>query len=108
MRRTVVSVLVLVATMFPLSRASAQKLERLEFVNATVRAQGQTSVPGMAFRAHLSGGNLDEGWSVVPAIEYWRFRFEHTGVSASARDFTLGVDARYRFPLAKAWHPYAG
>jgi hypothetical protein len=62
----------------------------------------------MAFRAHLTGGDLDEGFSVVPAIEYWRFRFDQLGVRASQSDFTMGADVRYRFPVSKAWHPYLG
>ena len=44
-------------------------VERLEFLNATIKVQGQSSVPGLGVRLHLTGGAFGKNASLVPAID---------------------------------------
>jgi opacity protein-like surface antigen len=103
---------VLAALLVFVSPAAAQVgLERIEFVNGSVKAEGQSAVPGNALRFHLAGGDLDDNWSVVPAIEYWRDsdHFPEFGVEKiTQRDWTVGADARYHVNVKKSWRPYVG
>ena len=97
------------AALAPPARAQAQ-LSRIELVNSTVKAERQTSVPGMALRFHFSGGDLDNNVSIVPAVEYWRDVDEVNNpfLRLTQRDWNLGSDVRYTFNIGRSWRPYAG
>jgi opacity protein-like surface antigen len=108
--RTALFCAVLFLGVAPSLRAQ-DRVERLEFVNATIKARGQSSVPGLAVRLHLVGGAFGKNGALVPAIEYWSTsaHYPEFGIAkVSQRDWTLGADARYHFDIHKSWRPYAG
>ena len=86
-------------------------LSRLEFVTQSVKLSKQSSVAGTALRAHLAGGDLNEGLELVPAIEYWRDtdRIPELGIiEAMQRDWRIGADIRYKLGSGAGWRPFAG
>ena len=102
------SFLVAVASAVP--AAAGVSLSRLEFVQQSVKLSEQSFVSGMGLRAHLSGGDLNDGLSIVPAIEYWRDtdRIPELGVTeVMQRDWRIGADLRYKIGDT-GWRPYFG
>lgn len=94
----------------PAARAQIE-VPRLDFVNESVKLEGQSAIAGLALRCHLVAAELDSNVSFVPSIGYWRDsdRFPEFGIQhVSQRDWTFGVDARYRFTLSQPFHPYFG
>jgi len=95
----------------PSARAQGMQLSRIEFVTQSVKTSGQSLAAGFALRAHLTGGDLDPGFSFVGAIENWEKldRLPKLGVpEVRQRDWRLGGDVRYRFGGGESWSPYAG
>ncbi len=87
------------------------ELEKLEFVTQSVKLSQQSFSAGMALRAHLGGGDLNDGLVIVPAIEYWRDSdvLPELGLpEAMQKDWRLGADLRYRIGEKGGWRPYAG
>jgi hypothetical protein len=85
--------------------------DRIEFVNATTKLEGQSSVGGFGARVYLLTDLLGPNTAIVPYLEHWgdSDRFPEFGIDkASQRDWSLGADARYRFEIGKSWRPYAG
>ncbi len=86
-------------------------VSRIELVNESVKLEGQSSIAGFALRCHVVAADLDSNVSVVPSIGYWRDsdRFPEFGIQhVSQRDWTFGVDARYRFSPWKSFRPFLG
>lgn len=84
---------------------------RIELVNESVKLEGQSSIAGLALRCHVVAAELDSNISFVPSIGYWRDsdRFPEFGIQhVSQRDWTFGVDARYRFSTWKSFRPFLG
>ena len=91
--------------------AHAVSLTRLELVQQSVKTPNASYVTGFGLRAHLKGGDLNDGFAVVPAIEYWQkvVRLEDLGVNEVRQsDWRIGGDLRYRFGDASGWAPYGG
>lgn len=91
--------------------AHAFQLSRIEILQQSVKTSGQSFVTGFGLRAHLSGGDLDDGFAFVPAIENWAkvSRLPELGVpELRQRDWRIGGDVRYRFGDGAGWSPYAG
>ena len=91
--------------------AGAVALTRLEFLNQSVRLSGQSAVVGMGFRAHLSGGDLNDGFAVMPVVEYWRDKDKAPEIGINEvmqRDWRFGADMRYRLGDGLGWTPYVG
>ncbi len=86
-------------------------VSRLEFVSEAVKVKDQSAVSGYGLRVHLAGGDLNRGFEIVPALEYWRDldRIPQLGINeVMQRDWTVGVDARYRIGSDAGWTPYVG
>ena len=91
--------------------AHAVGLTRFEVVQQSVKTPGSSYVTGFGLRFHLKGGDLNDGFAVVPAIEYWQkvVRLPDLGVNEVRQsDWRLGGDLRYRFGDASGWAPYGG
>jgi hypothetical protein len=91
--------------------AHAVGLTRLELLNQSVRISGQSAVVGLGFRAQLSGGDLNEGFALMPVVEYWRDKDKATELGINElmqRDWRFGADVRYTFGDGVGWTPYAG
>ena len=91
--------------------AGAASLSRLEFLNQSVRLEGQSAVVGMGFRAHLTGGDLNDGFAIMPTIEYWRDKDKAPEIGINEvmqRDWRFGADVRYRLGDGEGWTPYVG
>ncbi len=91
--------------------AGAASLKRLELLNQSVRLEGQSATVGLGLRAHLAGGDLNEGFVLMPVIEYWREkdRIENVAVvELMQRDWRFGADVRYNFGSGTGWTPYVG
>lgn len=91
--------------------AHAFQLSRIEILQQSVKTSGQSFVTGFGLRAHLGGGDLNDGFALVPAIENWAkvSRLPELGVpELRQRDWRIGGDARYRFGDGAGWSPYAG
>ncbi|MEP7027496.1 MAG: hypothetical protein ABI960_02770 [Candidatus Eisenbacteria bacterium] len=100
----------LAAAMHP-APAAALELKRLEFLQQSVKTSRQSFVTGFGLRAHLGGGELDDGFEFVPAIENWAkvSRLPELGVpELRQRDWRIGGDVRYYFGARTGWTPYAG
>jgi hypothetical protein len=93
------------------ARAHAFQLSRLEILQQSVKTSGQSFVTGFGVRAQLKGGDLNDGFAFVPAIENWSkvSRLPELGVpELRQRDWRIGGDLRYRFGDGVGWSPYAG
>jgi hypothetical protein len=104
------ALLALPALVLP-GRAHAFQLARIEILQQSVKTSGQSFVTGFGLRAHLKGGDLNDGFAFVPAIENWSklSRLPELGVpELRQRDWRIGGDLRYRFGDGKGWSPYAG
>ena len=91
--------------------ARAISLTRLEFLQESVKTSGQSFVTGFGIKAHLAGGDLDDGFVFVPGIENWKkvARLPELGVPELRQsDWWIGADLRYRFGDPGGWTPYAG
>lgn len=91
--------------------AGAVGIERIELLQQSVKTSGQSFVTGWGIRAHLSGGDLNDPFAIVPAIERWNkiVRLPELGVAeAQQGDWRIGADFRYRFGDRTGWTPYAG
>jgi len=91
--------------------AHAISLTRLEFLQESVKTSGQSFVTGFGIKAHLAGGDLDDGFVFVPGIENWKkvARLPELGVPELRQsDWWIGGDLRYRFGDPGGWTPYAG
>lgn len=93
--------------------AAAQKIgvSRLEFVNQSVKVKSQSAVAGFGFRIHMAGGDLNKGFVIMPAFQYWRDldRIDALGVQEiMQRDWTVELEARYRIGSDESWTPYVG
>ena len=109
-RAALCGLFVVLVTAFPVA-AGAVGLTRLEFLQQSVKTSGQSFVSGLGFRAHLAGGDLNDGLVFVPSLEYWRDvrRLPDLGVPfVEQRDWRIGADMHYRFGDGKSWTPYAG
>jgi hypothetical protein len=101
----------LTALMAPPVAWAGVNLTRLEFAQQSVKLSQQSFVSGMGLRAHLAGGDLNDGLIIVPAIEYWKDtdRIPDLGVvELMQRDWRIGGDLRYRLGSGTGWRPYAG
>jgi opacity protein-like surface antigen len=106
-----VAVALLLLAPAPSARAEGMQLSRLELLTQSVKTSGQSLAAGIGLRFHLTGGDLDPGFSFVPAIENWEKldRLPKLGVpEVRQRDWRLGADVRYRFGGGEGWSPYAG
>jgi hypothetical protein len=95
----------------PRDAGAGVNLGRLEFTQQSVKLSQQSFVTGMGLRAHLSGGDLNDGLVVVPALEYWRDtdKLPELGVyELMQRDWRIGGDVRYRLGHGDGWRPYGG
>ena len=93
------------------ARAHAVGLKRVELVQQSVKTPGASYVTGFGLRAHLRGGDLNDNFALVPAIEYWQkvVRLEDLGINEVRQsDWRIGGDLRYRFGDASGWAPYGG
>jgi opacity protein-like surface antigen len=100
----------LVAAALPLP-ARAVSLTRLEFLQESVKTPDQSFVTGFGMKAHLAGGDLDDGFAVVAGLENWKkiARLPELGVPELRQsDWWIGADLRYRFGDPGGWTPYAG
>ena len=100
----------LLAVLGPLP-ARAVGLTRLEFLQQSVKTSGQSFVTGIAFKAHLAGGDLNDNFVLVPGVENWKkvSRLPELGVPELRQsDWWIGADLRYRFGDPSGWTPYAG
>ncbi len=91
--------------------AEGFQLSRVEFLQQSVKTAGQSFVTGFGLRAHLAGGDLDDGFEFVPAIENWAkvSRLPELGVPVlRQRDWRIGGDVRYYLGDRPGWTPYAG
>jgi len=91
--------------------ARAVSLTRLEFLQESVKTSGQSFVTGFGLKAHLAGGDLDDGFVVVTGLENWKkvARLPELGVPELRQsDWWIGADLRYRFGDPGGWTPYAG
>ncbi|MGH7723870.1 MAG: hypothetical protein ACREOU_00405 [Candidatus Eiseniibacteriota bacterium] len=91
--------------------AQSVRVSRLEIVSQAVKVKDQSAVSGYGFHIHLAGGDLNSGFEIVPAFEYWRDldRIEDLGIrEIMQRDFTVSVDARYRIGSEEGYTPYVG
>jgi hypothetical protein len=91
--------------------AQAFQLARIEILQQSVKTSGQSFVTGFGLRTHLKGGDLNDGFAFVPAIENWAkvSRLPELGVpELRQRDWRIGGDLRYRFGDGTGWSPYAG
>jgi len=95
----------------PAAHAQGLQVSRIELLTQSVKTSGQSFATGMGLRVHLTGGDLNPGFSFVPAIENWEKldRLPKLGVpEVRQRDWSLGGDVRYRFGGGESWSPYAG
>jgi len=95
----------------PAVPAHAVSLTRLEFLQESVKTSGQSFVTGFGLKAHLAGGDLDDGFVVVAGVEDWKkvARLPELGVPELRQsDWWIGADLRYRFGDPGGWTPYAG
>ena len=86
-------------------------LEKIEFVTQSVKLSGQSFTAGTGLRFHLAGGDLNDGFVLVPAIEYWRDsdKLPEQGlIEAMQKDWRIGADVRYRLGRNGGWRPYGG
>ena len=91
--------------------AHAFQLGRLELLQQSVKTSGQSFVTGFGLRAHLKGGDLNDGFTFVPAIEHWSkvSKLPDLGVlEVQQGDWRIGGDLRYGFGDRASWSPYAG
>ncbi|OGF16072.1 MAG: hypothetical protein A2W00_10245 [Candidatus Eisenbacteria bacterium RBG_16_71_46] len=93
----------------PRSPAVAGALVGVDALTSTVLQEGQSSFSGVGVRARLHPERLIREIEIMPTIEYWRATstIEPFGIRSMRKDATLGVDARYVFPL-QGWQPYVG
>ena len=90
---------------------AAFRVARIELLTQSVKTSGQSFVTGLGVRTHLEGGDLNDGFVFVPAIENWQkiSRLPDLGVpELRQRDWRLGADLRYRFGSGEGWTPYMG
>ena len=86
-------------------------LEKIEFLTQSVKLPDQSFSAGMGLRFHLAGGDLNEGFVIVPALEYFRDsdKLPELGLpEAMQKDWRIGVDLRYRLGHNGGWRPYGG
>jgi hypothetical protein len=110
MSRVRVLLFAALVTLLP-AHAHAVGLTRVEIVQQSVKTPGASYVTGFGVRTHLKGGDLNDGFALVPAIEYWQkvVRLEELGVNEVRQsDWRIGGDLRYRFGDAGGWAPYGG
>jgi hypothetical protein len=110
-RAALAALLCSTVSVFNAAPAGALTLTRLEFLNQSVRLSGQSAVVGMGFRAHLSGGDLNDGFAVMPVVEYWRDKDKAPEIGINEvmqRDWRFGADLRYRLGDGIGWTPYVG
>jgi len=99
------------ATGLPGDALAGVGLEKIEFVTQSVKLPDQSFSAGTGLRFHLGGGDLDEGFLIVPAIEYFRDsdKLPELGLpEAMQKDWRLGADLRYRLGHNGGWRPYGG
>lgn len=103
--------LVALCTLLLPAQAHAFQLARFDILQQSVKTSGQSFVTGFGVRAQLKGGDLNDGFAFVPAIENWSkvSRLPELGVpELRQRDWRIGADLRYRFGDGVGWSPYAG
>ncbi len=86
-------------------------LEKIEFVTQSVKLSGQSFTAGTGLRFHLAGGDLNDQFVIVPAIEYWRDsdQLPELGLTeAMQKDWRVGGEVHYRLGHNGGWRPYAG
>lgn len=108
--RALIAVFLIWATVAAPARAQIA-VSRIELVNESIKLEGQSAIAGLALRCHVVAADLDSNISFVPSIGYWRDsdRFPEFGIQhVSQRDWTFGVDARYRFSPWKSIRPFLG
>jgi hypothetical protein len=91
--------------------AHAVGLTRIELIQQSVKTPGSSFVTGLGVRFHLEGDDLNNGFVLVPALEYWQkvVRLPEQGVlEVRQSDWRLGGDLRYKFGAPQGWDPYAG
>lgn len=105
------AVLVLFAPAAALAQTSplAASVVGIDVMSATVMQEGQSSFSGLALRARLHSAELVDNVQFMPTLEYWRNSSSVStfGIKSVRRDATLGMDARWSFPL-EHFKPYAG
>ncbi len=108
--RTTARMLVLLglATAGPHS-LQAGPLEAVEGVSSTVIERDQSSFSGLGLRLQIQPPWLADGFSLVPALEYWRnhSKVEAFGIASTRKDATLAGFLRYDF-RRQGWQPYVG
>ena len=91
--------------------AHAADLKRIELLQQSVKTPGSSFVTGLGLRFHLQGDDLNPGFAVVPAIEYWQkvVRLPDQGVlEVRQSDWRIGGDLRYLLGDGSSWTPYGG
>ena len=109
--RALIIVMFLVSTTLVATVRAQIAVPRIDLVNESVKLEGQSSISGLALRCHVVAADLDSNVSFVPSIGYWRDsdRFPEFGIQhVSQRDWTFGVDARYRFSPWKSFRAFLG
>ena len=110
MSRVRIVLLAALAALVPV-RAHAVDVARIEILQQSVKTSGSSFVTGFGVRTHLGGDDLNAGFKIVPAIEYWQkvVRLPDLGVhEVRQSDWRIGGDLRYRFGDAAGWAPYGG
>ena len=100
----------LAATTLPAHAQNATfGLTDVEAMLSTVFQSERSSFSGIGLRGHLTTPLLMDGFSVTPAIEYWRNsnKLDSFGIKTTQSDATLGVELRYTF-AREGFQPYLG
>src|SRR5262249_678865 len=89
--------------------APAPTSKAVEVVMSTIFQQHQSSFSGLGLRMRVRVPQLIEGFSIAPAIEYWRntSTLSDFGLEATRKDATMAALLRYDFQR-EGWQPYFG
>ena len=80
-----------------------------EVLLSTVMQQHQSSFSGLGLRGRVRVPQLIEGFSVMPAIEYWRNQstIQTFDITTVRKDATMAAILRYDWKH-EGWQPYVG
>jgi hypothetical protein len=89
--------------------ANAAAISSVEAMSSTVMQRHQSSFSGIGLRARVKLPQLIEGFSVMPAMEYWRNKstIKDFGITSTRKDASLVGFFRYDFKR-EGWQPYGG
>jgi len=89
--------------------SSTGLLTGTEILLSTVMQQHQSSFSGLGLRGRIKVPQLIEGFSVMPALEYWRNQstIQHFDIQTVRKDATMAAILRYDWKR-EGFSPYAG